>query len=127
MKNAEIVVSSRVSTVKLLDAIKRILDRKKCSWFSNINQIVLTTNCYCYRMNPDELISLIKSYDRAGKQKAQGNTSIAPCSSTPDVPIAPLPAEGCSSTSADSSQNSESGSCAGFQIHDFTPTPTESR
>ncbi|MFS7938302.1 hypothetical protein Hanom_Chr05g00437981 [Helianthus anomalus] len=50
MKMAEIVVSTYWSNKKLLDAIKRIPDQVTCSWFSNVNQIVLTTNCYCYRM-----------------------------------------------------------------------------
>ncbi|MFS7996184.1 hypothetical protein Hanom_Chr12g01126981 [Helianthus anomalus] len=111
--------------MQLLDAIKGIPDQANCSWFRNVNQIVLTTNCYCYRMKPDELISLIKSYDTANKQKAQCNTSATVCSFTPDVPAVPLPAAVCSSTLVDSLQNSKSGCCAGFQIHELTPSPTE--
>ncbi|MFS7966426.1 hypothetical protein Hanom_Chr09g00773591 [Helianthus anomalus] len=64
-KNAEIVVSTHVSNKKLLDAIKRIPDQANYNWFSNVNQIVLTSNCYGYIIKPDELTSLIKSYDKA--------------------------------------------------------------
>ncbi|MFS7979205.1 putative transcription factor interactor and regulator CCHC(Zn) family [Helianthus anomalus] len=109
MKKAAIMVSTHMSNKKLLDALKRIPDQPKSSWFGNVNQIVLTTNCY--RMKPDELISLIKSYDKADKQKAQGNTFAALCSSTP----------------ADSLSNSESGCCTGTQIHEFTHTPTKAK
>ncbi|MFS7979028.1 hypothetical protein Hanom_Chr14g01300551 [Helianthus anomalus] len=123
MEMAKIVVSTHVSNKKLLDALKGIPDQPNCSWFRNVNQIILTTNCY--RMKTDKLISLVKSYDTAEKQKAQGNTYAAPCSSTPVVPSAPKPAVVCSSTPADSLQNSESSYGAGFQIHEFTPTPTE--
>ncbi|MFS7961708.1 hypothetical protein Hanom_Chr08g00718291 [Helianthus anomalus] len=125
MEKAEIVVSTYWGNKKLLDAIKMIPDQANYSWFSNVYQIVFTTNCYCYRMKPDELISLIKSYDKADKQKAQGNTSAIPCSSTHATSAAPLPAAVCSSTSADSSPNSESGCYTGTQIHDFTHTPTK--
>ncbi|MFS7964523.1 hypothetical protein Hanom_Chr08g00751351 [Helianthus anomalus] len=122
MKKAEIMVPSHMSNKRLLDVLKKISDQPNSSWFWNVNQIILTTKYF--NMKPDELISLIKSYDNADKQKAQCNTSDAVFSPTP-TPTAPLPAVVCSSTSAESSQNSESGCCTGIQIHDFTPTIKE--
>ncbi|KAJ0682875.1 hypothetical protein HanPI659440_Chr16g0652211 [Helianthus annuus] len=113
MEKAEIEVSNRTSNTKLLDVLKRIPDQANCSWFRNVNEIIVTTDCYCYKMKPDELISLIKSYNNADKQSAQGNTSDASCSPTP-TPTAPLPAAVCSSTSD-----------AGIQIYDFTSISTK--
>ncbi|MFS7902821.1 hypothetical protein Hanom_Chr01g00015851 [Helianthus anomalus] len=115
MKNAEIVVSTFGGNKKLLDALRSIPDQPKSSWFKNVNQIVVTTNCY--KMKPDELISLIKSYDKADKQKAQGNTSAAICSSTPTAPLSGVLS--LVIKSADSSPNSESGCCAGTQNQSF--------
>ncbi|KAJ0540898.1 hypothetical protein HanLR1_Chr09g0301851 [Helianthus annuus] len=65
MKKAEMVVSTRMSNRKLLQAIKGIPDQANCSWFRNVNQIIVTTDGHCYKMKSDELISLIKSYDNA--------------------------------------------------------------
>ncbi|MFS7984925.1 putative transcription factor interactor and regulator CCHC(Zn) family [Helianthus anomalus] len=113
MKKAEIMVPSHMSNKRLLDVLKRIPDQPNCSWFRNVNQIILTTDCYCYKMKPDELISLIKSYDNADKQFTQGNTTDAVYSPTL-TSTAPFPAAVCSSTSD-----------AGIQIHNFTPIPTE--
>ncbi|KAM0046687.1 hypothetical protein Hdeb2414_s0009g00319471 [Helianthus debilis subsp. tardiflorus] len=113
MEKAEMVVSTRTSNSKLLDVLKRIPDQANYSWFINVNQIIVTTDCYYYKMKTDKLISLIKSYDNAEKQKAQCNTSDAVCSPTP-TSTAPLPAAVGSSTSD-----------AGIQIHDFTPIPNE--
>ncbi|MFS7998525.1 hypothetical protein Hanom_Chr12g01154881 [Helianthus anomalus] len=121
MKMADIVVSTYWSNKNLLDAIQRIPDQANCSSFSIVNQIILTTNYYCYRMEPDELISLSKSYDTTDKQKAQCKKSATVCSSIHAAPVAPLPAVVCSSTPADS----ESICSAGFQIHQLTPTLTE--
>ncbi|MFS7998536.1 putative transcription factor interactor and regulator CCHC(Zn) family [Helianthus anomalus] len=69
MEKAEMVVSTRISNRKLLEPIKGIPDQANCSWFINVNQIIVTTDGNCYKMKPDELISLIKSYDNADKQK----------------------------------------------------------
>ncbi|KAM0036988.1 putative transcription factor interactor and regulator CCHC(Zn) family [Helianthus debilis subsp. tardiflorus] len=77
MEKAEIEVSNRTSNTKLLDVLKRIPDQANCSWFRNVNEIIVTTDCYCFKMKPDELISIIKSYNNADKQSAQGNTSDA--------------------------------------------------
>ncbi|KAF5817429.1 hypothetical protein HanRHA438_Chr02g0054181 [Helianthus annuus] len=71
MEKAEIEVSNRTSNTKLLDVLKRIPDQANCSWFRNVNQIIVTTDCYCYKMKPNELISLIKSYNNADKQSTQ--------------------------------------------------------
>ncbi|KAJ0524629.1 hypothetical protein HanHA300_Chr09g0302681 [Helianthus annuus] len=65
MKKAEMVVSTRMSNRKLLQAIQGIPDQANCSWFRNVNQIIVTTDGHCYKMKSDELISLIKSYDNA--------------------------------------------------------------
>ena len=123
MKTAEIMVPSHMSNKRLLDVLKKIPDQPNCSWFMNVNQIILTNNCF--KMKPDELISLIRSYDKADKQKAQDTTSAAVCSSTSVPPVSSLPAVACSSTPADSSTNSKSGFCAGTPIYEFTPTPSE--
>ena len=56
LKNAEVLVSTSFGNRKLLDTLKSIPDQAGSSWFIIVNQIVVTTDCY--RMNPDELISL---------------------------------------------------------------------
>ncbi|MFS7990829.1 hypothetical protein Hanom_Chr11g01063501 [Helianthus anomalus] len=96
----------------LLDALKSVPDQPKSSWFKNVSQILVTINC-C-KMKPDELISLIRSYDKNDKKKAQGDTSATVCSSTPAAPLSGVLS--LVNKSVDSSSNSESVCCAGTQL-----------
>ncbi|XP_035837160.1 uncharacterized protein LOC110892900 [Helianthus annuus] len=74
MEKAEMVVSPRIINRKLLEAIKGIPNQANCSWFMNVNQIIVTTDGNCYKMKSDELISLIKSYGNA--DSPQSSTSM---------------------------------------------------
>ncbi|MFS8034182.1 hypothetical protein Hanom_Chr17g01578231 [Helianthus anomalus] len=96
------------SVEALIDRFAELLtDMKKA-------EIMVTSHMSNKRLlDPDELISLMRSYDNADKQSTHINPSDAVCSPTP-TPTTPLPAAVCSSTSD-----------AGIQIHNFTPTIKE--
>ncbi|MFS7971874.1 hypothetical protein Hanom_Chr09g00837981 [Helianthus anomalus] len=53
MEKAEMVVSTRISNKKLLEAIKGIPDQANCSWFMIVNQIIVTTDGNCYKMKSE--------------------------------------------------------------------------